>query len=361
MLNNRLISSESKGAFPMGRLWLYVTQFVLLMIMIITLVGCAVSITSSTNHSLPSSTLNASSTYPADISGRVTIPEFLHMKNCSDTRAGANQVFWVVDISIKNKAYERVVTSDYEDWHISAGGEVYHQWEGRTEILHLRDKFTVDDMNVPTGQTGQTTICFSVPDTLKISDAKLCYQGQEPYSYGKLDGGEKVSLYYLDPQTAAEKELGIGQYAQYFVKKDQTGSHKEKISGLTVEVPEYEDTFMQLRTISTANKNNTQVAVHRNQDGKPNGFYWIYSVSIPKAPWVINWSYSQKESGTLERIYALGSFSISTNARNIEQRDGISNSCIIGFEPGDYTIEVLVIGYGIPLDVISWQVKIGVE
>jgi hypothetical protein len=160
-----------------------------------------------------------SSTYPADISGHVIIPELLHMKNLNDRGAGVNEVFWVVDISIKNKSYERAVTSDYKDWQIEAGGTVYYLEGGLTQLLNLSDKTTVDDMSVQIGQTGQTTICFSVPDTLKVRDAKLCYQGQEPYSYGELTGGNLVAVYDWDSKTFIEER----PYEQTVFIKSENG------------------------------------------------------------------------------------------------------------------------------------------
>ncbi|OGO22997.1 MAG: hypothetical protein A2144_12425 [Chloroflexi bacterium RBG_16_50_9] len=50
-------------------------------------------------------------------------------------------------------------------------------------------------------------IRFPVPDTLKVSDAKLCYQGEEPYSYGKLTGGDMVAVYDWDLKKAVPEEL----------------------------------------------------------------------------------------------------------------------------------------------------------
>jgi len=194
--------------------WDYAIQLTLSLVIITTLaIGCEGSLSTSAPGLV---TTPPASEYPADIIGRVTIADFLHMRNLSDRHAGVGEVFWVVDISIKNKSYERAVTSDYKDWHIAVGGEVYYLEGGLTQLLHLRDKTTLDDMNIPVGQIGQTTICFSVPDTLKVSDAKLCYQGQEPYSYGKLTGGDKVAVYDWDLKTVIEEDQKEGKQQAVF-------------------------------------------------------------------------------------------------------------------------------------------------
>jgi hypothetical protein len=174
-----------------------------LMILCFLVVGCEkLPATSTTKSSLT----ETASTYPADISGHVTIPEYLHIRNMSDRSAVADQVFWVVDISIKNISYERSVTSDYENWYITVGDEIYLLEGGLTQLLHLRDKTTIDNMDITLGHTGQTTICFSVPDTLNVSDARLCYRGQEPFSYGKLTGGDVVAVYDWDLKKAVPEE-----------------------------------------------------------------------------------------------------------------------------------------------------------
>ena len=153
--------------------WIYVIQIALSLVIVIGLaIGCGIP---------------SASKYPADINGHVTIAEFLS-KRGADFTPSENEVFWVVDISVKNNAYEQAVTGDYEDWRIAAGGEVY--WI--PELLKL-DK--PSSLNVPVGQTGQIMICFSVPRSLTLSDAQIRYQGQEPYSHGKLTGGDKVAGY----------------------------------------------------------------------------------------------------------------------------------------------------------------------
>ena len=184
--------------------WVGIIQIALSLVMVCGLaIGCAV----------PSSTpIPSASEYPADISGRVTITETVTAKydrNKPDKwelTPNEGQIFWIVDILVKNKAYENAVTASYKDWSIVAGDKVY-QAPGA-----FMDIWPSSKMNVPLGQTGQTTFRFSVPNVLQISEAKICYQGQEPYSNGSLSSGGKVAVYDWDLQKAVTvpvaKEVG---------------------------------------------------------------------------------------------------------------------------------------------------------
>ncbi len=174
----------------MRKRWIYVTQIALSVVVISGLAtGCGV---------LSSIPAPPTSEYPADISGRVTIAEKViakYNRNKPDTMELTpleRKVFWIVDISVKNKSYEDVVTASYKDWKIVAGDKVYDSPKPFMDI------WPSTAMNVVVGATGKTTFRFTVPDTLKVSSAKLCYQGQEPYSCGKLTGGDKVAVYNWD-------------------------------------------------------------------------------------------------------------------------------------------------------------------
>ena len=150
----------------------------------------------------PEFNLPPASEYPADISGRVTVTETVMAKydrNKPDKwelTPKEGQIFWIVDISVKNKSYENAVTASYKDWVVAAGDKVY-QAPGA-----FMDIWPSSKMSVPLGQTGRTTFRFSIPNILQISEAKICYQGQEPYSYGSLSSGEKVAVYDWDLKKA---------------------------------------------------------------------------------------------------------------------------------------------------------------
>jgi hypothetical protein len=152
---------------------------------------------------LPSTSSN--SEYPADISGHVIIPEVLYVRNVTMWKnEGERENFWVVEISISNTSYEHNITHDCENWQIEAGGKVYPLGEGLMRALRYKEVPYHEEWDIPTGQSGKMTVCFSVPDTLKISDAIICYQGQEPYSYGKLTGGDLVEAYDWDSRVVTQ-------------------------------------------------------------------------------------------------------------------------------------------------------------
>lgn len=127
---------------------------------------------------------------------------------------GESDVFWVVEITIENISYEHPFTHDYDDfknWVITAGSEVYPLDEGLMRALRYKELPGLDTWSIPAGQSGNITVCFSVPGTLKVSDAALCYRGQEPYSYGELTGGDSVEVYNWNSRNIAQlSDLGIG-------------------------------------------------------------------------------------------------------------------------------------------------------
>lgn len=147
------------------------------------------------------------SKYPADISGHVAIAETVKAKYQSGQHAGETmemtplegQIYWIIDISVKNKSYENEVTANNTHWEIIVDGQVY---DAQGPFLSIQSAYP---MTVPMGETGETTIRFPVPDTLEVSSAQLCYQGQEPYSYGNLSGGNIVAVYDWDLRTVVTK------------------------------------------------------------------------------------------------------------------------------------------------------------
>ena len=46
------------------------------------------------------------STYPADIIGRVTVAKKVMVEGKEDKPIGNNTVYWIVDVSLKNKEYQ---------------------------------------------------------------------------------------------------------------------------------------------------------------------------------------------------------------------------------------------------------------
>ncbi len=194
---------------------IYAIQIILSLAIVIGLVtSCAVPSATSPPSAIPTP---PTSKYPADISGRVTIAEKVRAATAIAVAPNKeNHVFWIVDVSVKNVAYsEAVVVSPelgYKGWEIVAGNEVYMP----------RLSGTPERASIALGQTGQFMLHFSIPKTLQISDAQICYQGQEPYSYGKLTGGDRVVAYDWDLKKAVTvpvaKEVGKVEriYAVYW-------------------------------------------------------------------------------------------------------------------------------------------------
>jgi len=222
--------------------WIYAIQVVVSLMVVCGLaIGCAV----------PSATSPPASEYPADISGHVTIAERLRSHGLPISPE-EDKAFWVVDISVKNNGYEHAVTL-YEEWRVVAGGEVY-------PIAEVMKVLKLSPLNVLVGQTGQTTICFSVPDSLTLSQAQICYKGQEPYSYSKLTGGDKVTVYDWDLKKAVAPSVEVPTgvvWNKYWVLE----LHSTSWSGDTVKVK-----------LSVEYKGNRPQLFGWTQDKQPFGF-----------------------------------------------------------------------------------------
>jgi len=192
-----------------------IIQIALSLVMIIGLaIGCALPPSTPTPSSTPSP---PASEYPADISGHVTIADKVVVelpnsgKKFEPTPLGKERGWWIVDVSVKNKDYEKPITSIWDPslsmpvgqehwmWSITIDGKV---WGG----LEWVDVFIPAPMSVHKGQTGKTTFLFEVPNKyISLSEVQMCYRCQEPYSYGSLSSGEKVVVYDWDLKEAVEK------------------------------------------------------------------------------------------------------------------------------------------------------------
>jgi hypothetical protein len=125
--------------------------------------------------------------YPADISGRVIIAGFLSEQG-SIYSPPNDETFWVVDITFTNKAYELPDISGYDHWNIVVGDKYY--W-----IPELLKQDSLPLLNVPANQTEEKMVCFQVPSSLKVGDARLAYQAQKLVSFGRLTSDGKVAGY----------------------------------------------------------------------------------------------------------------------------------------------------------------------
>ena len=170
-------------------------SFILIAVFCMVVVSCEESTTLT----------SASSEHPAEIIGDVIIPEYLCSGNSIIWNSeGEGKVFWIIEITVRNNSYEKVISDDSNSWQIEAGNEIYPLGEALMGSLHYRDLNFPDEGKIAMGQSGDITVCFSVPDTLEICNATLCYMGQEPYSFGELTGGEMVEAYDWNSKTITQ-------------------------------------------------------------------------------------------------------------------------------------------------------------
>lgn len=175
----------------------------------------------------PQHQLPPASKYPADISGYVTVAEKVKCLTAIAVPPNRDSdIFWIVGVLVKNNAYsdpvEASFQTSYKGWVITASDKVYRPRAcgSKTEPLSLA-----------LGQTGQFMLHFSVPQSLQISDAQICYQGQEPYSYGKLTGGDKVAAYDWDLKKVVAEERPEEQPIETYVvyKGPLSGSYTKDL------------------------------------------------------------------------------------------------------------------------------------
>ena len=130
----------------------------------------------------------------------------------------------------------------YGGWRITTTNEkVYHP------------RASDEELSIALGQTGQFVLYFEVPRSLQINDAQICYRGQEPYSFGKLTGGQKVAAYDWDTEKVMQET---------------------QVSGELYSVPD------ELGRTST--RQLTTVARWSGTESK------VINFTIDKSPWVIN-------------------------------------------------------------------------
>ena len=158
--------------------WFHFIQLTLCLVMFLALTLSCQS---------PVSTDTPNEQYPADISGRVIIAGFLSEQG-SIYSPPNDETFWVVDITFTNKAYQLPDISGYDHWNIVVGDKYY--W-----IPELLKQDRLPLLNVPANQTEEKMVCFQVPSSLKVGDARLAYQAQKLVSFGWLTGDGKVAGY----------------------------------------------------------------------------------------------------------------------------------------------------------------------
>ena len=280
-----------------------------------------------TNCAAPSSTpAPAPSGYPADISGHVTITDKMIVRGeLRDPGLSENEVFWFVNISVDNNIYENAVTNNPEDWRIVAGNEVY--WI--PEIMKVLYHPSIDSMEVFSGQSGQTVIIFKVPRSLALSNAQIRYQGQEPYSYGKLSGGDKVAVYDWDLKKAVAQAQDL---RELYVVPDAYGKSSTK----------------QLRTIASWSGTESR-AINFSTDKSPwvvNGSYEVVSSLGHNFDYIVFTEDEYKAGDDALRQYLAHELLVPTRSR--------AGDNYLVKQSGKFVICVYASG-------VKWQLKVGVE
>jgi hypothetical protein len=279
--------------------------------------------TRSLRADLPAN-LNETMTSSALIHGQVIIADKLQALSPIPVPPNPNnddQVFWIVKVTFKNLSYNApiIVQWDkcYSGWVIISGEEVYRP--------NCVGSITSDKtFSVEPGQDGEFSFNIIVPRNLTISEAKICYQGQEPFSYGTLSGGDTVIAYDWETKSVITHPLDD------FV----VGGKK-----------------MLLRTIDNwSGSETTHIRFEAN-----------------KSPWVVNWEYKRvSEIGSefgifviteaayekydVEAIPAAGIFAAFAGLVWAPDEYG----SIVVPQAGNFVIVVNASG-------VNWQLKVGVE
>jgi len=199
----------------MKKRWVYAIQIALLVVMISGLtMGCA---------GLSSVPTPPDSPYPADIGTYVIIAEKVVAeypqthKKTERTPLGNDRVWWIVEVSVKNKDYELPVTSVWDSslsmpvgeegwiWSLVIDGRV---WAGAQDVRGIDNRlYSPESVSVSKGQTGSTIFLFEAPD-INLDDAQICYRGQEPYSFGELSGDHRVEVYDWNLKKVVQEAKG---------------------------------------------------------------------------------------------------------------------------------------------------------
>ena len=265
------------------------------------------------------------SEYPARISGRVIITErvIAYYKTAQtptrmELTPPEGKIWWVVDISIKNIAYKEEILTSYDRWAIEADDQVYY---AKSYLDMIPAAYP---LIVSTGQAGQTTFRFLVPDSLRVGETKLVYQCSEGVSYGTLSGGEKAPLYDWDSRIVIKEP-----FEDYIVGNKH----------------------MQLRTI--ASWHGSETTHIRFEAGK--------------SPWVVNWTYEKVSKIAYgfnivvvdAAVYEMLAKKAATNWAAWFEFEGSAwtpddYGSIVVPKAGDFVIIIDASG-------VNWWVKVGVE
>lgn len=275
---------------------------------------------------LPQLNIPTTSEYSADLNGRVIIADKVKcLTAIAVTPNKESDIFWIVEVIVKNINYSEPVIASFSDaykrWIITANDEVYRPVPCGT---------STEPSSLDMGEAGKFIIHFSIPKTLKVNDAQVCYQGQEPFSYGKLTVVDEVLAYDWGKKEVM-KEVMKEVKEEYIVPDEDLNLHTTL-----------------LVTIDTWSGTESEVI----------------RFHIDKSPWVINGSYEVVSSigHSFDYIvFTKDEYSVPEEAYEklwgnellMPSRYCRRDHCLIK-KSGDFVIYVNASG-------VEWQLKVGIE
>jgi hypothetical protein len=186
------------------------------------MISCTQASSPSISNSIESNENLPSSKYAADISGKVTIVDkisFIDSKSGNQFTwdgGGGLYKYWVIDLSVKNIVYRNPIKSFYlysdplpkgigytDVWSLVSSNNksieiLFNNYSGSSQGV---GNFIPNYQSIKNGETGKFTLIFGVQNST-VSDSRIVYRGEEPFSYGLLFGGDKVVAYDWDLKKA---------------------------------------------------------------------------------------------------------------------------------------------------------------
>jgi hypothetical protein len=203
-------------------------------ILVVSMISCTQTPDPSISNSIESSENLPSSKYAADISGKVTIVDKISFVDSKSGNRytwdgdGGLYKYWVIDLSVKNM-YNNPIKSFYlysdplpkgigytDVWSLVSSNNksidiLFNNYSGS---FQGEGNFIPNNLSIKNGEMGKFILIFGVMSS-SVSDTRIVYRGEEPYSYGKITGGDKVAAYDWDlkkaiataPTPSTNKEL----------------------------------------------------------------------------------------------------------------------------------------------------------
>ncbi|MGD0857382.1 MAG: hypothetical protein ABSA18_16540 [Dehalococcoidia bacterium] len=245
----------------------YYIALLSLVMLAITYLGCA---TSDNYYGKPvqldknsNSAPISDETKPAEITGNVIITNSLQFQaggQLQNVQATETNVFWIIEVKVKNSNYKKPISS-WDPWFITTNNNSYKM---STPFMNVT---SATDMIVQPGGSGLAILRFTVPNQLLIDSCHLCYQGQTPFSCGKLTGGNREYAYNWDSKLVVK---GTAPQPSIAGQSQASPQFSDQYVLMTLANP---DRYMELRTIA-------------HWEGSE-------SIKIPfscdKSPWVMNY------------------------------------------------------------------------